>query len=73
MYSVSSNKKAVPFALLFIPKEIKEDMIWILEQLIELSEPEDISHPQVFITDRDLALIDALSSLFSTIPKILCR
>ena len=44
----------------------------MLERLKEVFQLNDIDAPNVFVTDRDLALLHALRSTFPSVPTLLC-
>jgi hypothetical protein len=57
----------------FLASEKTEDYQWALNQLKELMGEHGISSPTCIITDRELALINALAISFPLSAHILCQ
>ena len=72
MVGVTSTLKTFSVCHAFINLEREENFIWVLERLKSTLEDESIM-PRVIVTDRDLALVKALSSVFRNSVHLLCR
>lgn len=71
--AMSGMNTVVPVAQCWLPGEKEEDFIWALSRLRELQRRDAIDEPNVIVTDRDLACMNALDVVFPTTPKLLCR
>ena len=69
---VTGNKKTIQTALCFLSGEKKEDYEWAMTQFKELLEKHDIPWPLSIVTDRELALMNALEKVFPDVVHILC-
>ena len=58
----TSTKKTFSVASVFLEGEKIQHYFWALRQLLQLLADESIAFPRVTVTDRDVALIKALSS-----------
>ena len=59
-------------AFAFLDGEEELDFNWVIEQLKELYSELDLKDPIVIVTDRDLALMNAIAINYSTTVNILC-
>ena len=57
----------------FLSGEMDEDYIWALNALKDIIRAENISNPGVIVTDRELALMNAITSIFSESKHLLCE
>jgi hypothetical protein len=69
---VTGNKKTIQAALCFLSGEKEEDYEWAMTQFKELLEEHDIPWPVSMVTDRELALMNALDTVFPEVVHILC-
>lgn len=71
--SSTSLKKTFQVAAVFLSAEKEADYSWAITQLTELLNESDIPPPRCVVTDRELALINALDGheLFHGLPHIL--
>jgi hypothetical protein len=69
---VTGNKKTVQTALCFLSGEKEGDYEWPMTQFKELLDENDIPLPLYIVTDRELALINALETTFPEVVHILC-
>ncbi|KIV98474.1 uncharacterized protein PV09_09719 [Verruconis gallopava] len=58
--------------LCFQHNKTQDDYEWTLEQLKTIFHANHIKALNVFVTDRDLALLRALASTFPSVPTLLC-
>lgn len=56
----------------FIETEGEEDFVWILEQLTALFKALGLNEPWVIVTDKDLALMNAIKIVYPRINHLLC-
>lgn len=69
---VSNLWRTFHIALAFVPRETQSDFVWALNCLTELYTEDTM--PKVIVTDRDLALGNAIDEVFgSTVDHLLCR
>lgn len=70
----SSTRSAPSLGCCFLSSETKASYAWALRQLCELMQEEQIPLPTCIITDRELALMNALDEnpLFGRVPQLLC-
>ena len=59
-------------AIVFLAKEREGDYNWALERFCKLMSRERIEEPTITITDRELALMTSLDTLFPSSHHILC-
>ena len=59
-------------AFAFLEKEEEEDFVWVLEMLKALYKHIGLKNPEVIVTDRDLALMNAIATVFETTVNLLC-
>jgi len=71
LYSCHDKSKATEEAL--VSKEAEEDYHEILTRFAECLRLNRIDPPSVVITDREWALINALSKVFESTDRILCK
>lgn len=63
---------SVQIGLVFLASEREEDYAWAMQQFLSLIVEHGIPPPSCFVTDRELALKNALSATFPEVPQILC-
>ncbi|XP_058203032.1 uncharacterized protein LOC131317502 [Rhododendron vialii] len=68
---VTSTERTFSAAFAFIDREKKENYTWVLENLKSMMDP-DALHG-VIVTDRELALVNAITTVFPTASHLLCR
>lgn len=61
---VTGMNTMIHIAQVFMVGETEPDYAWALQQFIQLQSRFEIPLPQVFLVDRDLALLNALESVF---------
>ncbi|EAQ92123.1 hypothetical protein CHGG_00358 [Chaetomium globosum CBS 148.51] len=68
-------RKSFSIAAVFINAEKEEQYTWALQALREFLTEEDLPLPKLIVTDRELALINALKrhEAFTLVPRLLCR
>jgi hypothetical protein len=71
LYSVTGSKKTIQTALCFLSSEKEEDYEWAMTQFKELLEKNSIHWPLSIVTDRELALMNALETIFPEVVYIL--
>jgi len=71
--AMSAMNTVIPVAQCWLPGECQGDYSWAFGRLHELLTEYGIALPQVIITDRDLACLNALACSFPGIPSLLCR
>jgi hypothetical protein len=69
---VTGMNTTIHIAQVFLIGEEEPDYRWALQQLWNLQLRKGIPHPQVFFTDRDLALLNAIEHIFPSTPALLC-
>lgn len=69
------TKRTFQITAVFMNGERQENFHWIFGELLKIAEKEDIRLPNLIITDREQALISALSGYkqFKEIPHVLCQ
>src|SRR6201999_760366 len=60
-------------AFVFLSSEKEEDYSWALQELWGVIQKEDIQYPGVIVTDRELALMNALQMVFPQCQTLLCE
>jgi hypothetical protein len=71
--ALTGNNLVIQVGLAFMSGEKKEDYIWVMEQLREVMVKEGILEPEVMVTDRELALMTTIDTIFPSTYHILCR
>ena len=71
--AVTGNNKTIQIGLVFMSREKQADYKWALGKLKEVMTELGIPEPTVVVTDRELALMNALDALFLCSDHILCR
>jgi len=69
---VTSTWLTFSVAFVLLSNERENNFIWTLQKLKGLFFRGDV-YPQVIVSDRDLALINAISVVFPEATNILCR
>jgi hypothetical protein len=72
MIGVDASQRSFCIAFAFLSGETEADYLWALEQLKSLYEQCQAPFPSVILTDRCLACINAVSTLFPSSPALLC-
>lgn len=67
-----ANNKTFQIGLAILPSEREDHFIWAFQQVEKLFRQERIPLPQIFISDRDRACLNALSAVFPSVPTIIC-
>jgi hypothetical protein len=57
----------------FISRETEEDYLWAIKELKMVMQNKNICDPFVVITDQELALINSLTDIFSSMKNLLCE
>lgn len=72
---IQALRKSFSIAAVFINAEKEEQYTWALQALREFLIEEDLPLPKLIVTDRELALINALKhhEAFTLVPRLLCR
>jgi hypothetical protein len=70
--SVVGNKKTIQVGLCFLSGEKEGDYEWAMEAFRELMVKHGITEPLLIVTDREIALMNCLDTLFPSTPHILC-
>jgi len=68
---LTSTSKSVSVAHAFIQKERGDNFIWVLDRIRDMLE--NCMEPRVIVTDRDLALMNAVRQSFPDATCCLCR
>ena len=69
---VSGNHETLSFRVCFLCSEETEDYVWAMDQLVDIMEKHNIPIPSCVITDRELALINAIKRSFPLLKHMLC-
>ena len=56
----------------FIDNEEKDNFTWVMEMLKGLYRHLGLKDPEVIVTDRDLALMEAIANVFPEVANLLC-
>jgi hypothetical protein len=70
---VTGNNKTIQIAVAFLNAEKEEDYTWAMGCLRKVMINHAIEEPSVVITDRELALMNALDASFLSSKHILCQ
>ena len=70
---VTSNNMNLSIGVCFLRQETTEYFVWAMEKFDEMLTEHDIQSPEVIVTDRELAILNALEKTFPAIPHILCQ
>lgn len=68
----TGNNKTVQIGFAIIENEREESFVWIFRQLREMIREKRIDTRKLFVTDRDRACLNALTTVFPEISSILC-
>ena len=68
----AGNNITPQFAIAFLSREKKADYTQVLKQYKELLQENNILQPKVFVTNRELALLNSINKLFPISDYILC-
>ena len=69
---VNARERSFCVAFAFLSSETEEDYCWVLERLRSIYETGKIRLPSVTLTDRDLALRNAVIREFPQVACLLC-
>ena len=69
---VTSTEMTFAVAFAFVESEKMDNFIWVLEKVKSMLLKED-ALPKVIVTDRDLALMNAVAKVFPTSSNLLCQ
>lgn len=67
---MSSFNKSFYSCFVFMQKEEEQNYVWTLNMFTKLLE--DDNHPMAIITDRELALMNAICVVFPRMPNLVC-
>jgi transposase-like protein len=70
---ITGNNRTPQYCLCFMSGETFDDYKWALQQVCNLLQVNNIPFPRVMITDRELALIEAIDELFPESDHLICR
>lgn len=70
--SVTDQKSVINFGFSLINTEKEEGFMWLSQQLDDLRHSLDIAAPSVIITDKEIALKNALLQVFPQTQQQLC-
>jgi hypothetical protein len=70
--AVTGNRKTIQTALCFLSREKDIDYKWAIVQYQGILQDEGIPNPLLFVTDRELALMNTLDFLFPNTNHVLC-
>ena len=70
---ITGNNKVVQVGIVFLSGEKKADYSWSLTQLRNIIAQYTIEEPISIVTDRELALIECIDTLFPKTTHLLCR
>lgn len=70
---VLGNNMTIQIPLAFLSGEDQKHYTWALECLLQLLSQYQIPHPKKFVTDRELALLKIIDSMFPNSKHILCK
>ena len=73
IYSTTSNNITLQFVFTFLSGEKEEDYSWLLSAFKEIMLLYRVNNLRVFVTDRELALLNTLDKLFPFSDHLLCR
>ncbi len=68
---VTASSSTFFVAFTFLKREREKDYVWSLEQLRAATG--SMCNPKVIITDRDLALMNAVARVYPTSKHLLCQ
>ena len=71
--AISRNNKVIQLRLAFLLGETKGDYTWAIRQLRNIMATSSIQEPVSIVTDRELALINCIDTLFPESTHLLCR
>jgi hypothetical protein len=72
---VSQQQQPFQIAAVFLDSEKEEQFAWALRSFTDYLSLQQLPKPRIIITDRDLALINALKAheVLKSMPRLLCR
>ena len=71
--AISGNNNVIQLGVVFLSGERKGDYTWVLRQLRNVIATSSIEEPVSIVTDRELALISCIDTLFLESRHLLCR
>lgn len=69
---VTGSNVTIQGGLALLPSETEESYTWALEQFQEMLRQERIDSPRVVITDREVALMNAVEKVFDQADSLIC-
>jgi hypothetical protein len=69
----TNNNMTIQVAVCFLSEESEPDYDWSMEQLFNCITDQKVRKPRTIITDRELALINAIVKRFQFSKHILCQ
>lgn len=63
----------IQLGLAFMTQQDEPAFTWVFSQFRKLFDEKHVSYPRIVITDRDLACINALDTVFPHVPALICR
>lgn len=70
---VTSTDYTFCIAIAYLVAESEENYIWALERLKSIMVDCGVEMPNVFVSDRELALVNAIEIVFPTSALMLCK
>jgi len=70
---VTSTDQIFCIAIAYLVAESEENYIWALEQLKSIMVDCEVEMPSVFVSDRELALLNAIGKVFPNSAHMLCK
>lgn len=70
---VSGNNETLSLGICFLSSEREGDYKWVMEAVLDMMVTHSIKVPLTIITDRELALLNALEATFSSSRHLLCQ
>lgn len=68
---ITSTKTTFSVAFAFMDKEKEDNYTWVLKKLKGMMDPESL--PDVIITERELAIVNAITRVFPKATRFPCR
>ena len=70
--AVTGENTSIQLGVCFLRGETEEHYLWALRQIKDLQTDNKIPAPTAFFHDQDVALVNALETVFPGIPTLLC-
>jgi hypothetical protein len=71
--ALTAFNTVLPVAQCWLPREREEDYTWAMTTLRSFLVEMQVGLPRVFLTDRELAAMNALDAVFAGVPAMICR